>query len=228
VGSGGFQDVRYRPEYSLLQLPGEDRESYVLSTLFVPQGRENLASLLAARWSPREGAELLLWDAPVEEQIRGPSQIEAMIEQDPEISQQFSLWRQGGSQVWTGHLHLVPVRSSLLYIEPIFLAADDNAIPEIQRFVVSDGQRVVMDPTIEGAVTALAAGILGIASEIEIPDGAEVPGLGVRSGSSTAEEALSALERAEARLRTGDWEGFGEGIEELRTILRGELNTGGP
>lgn len=234
VGSGGFQDVRYRPEYSLLQLPGEDRESYVLSTLFVPQGRENLASLLAARWSLTQGAELLLWDAPVEEQIRGPSQIEAMIEQDPEISQQFSLWRQGGSQVWTGHLHLVPVKSSLLYIEPIFLAADDNAIPEIQRFVVSDGQRVVMDPTIEGAVTALAAGIVGIASEIEIPDGAEmpdgaeVPDLGVRNGSSAVEGALNALERAEERLRTGDWEGFGEGIEELRTILRGELEPGGP
>jgi uncharacterized membrane protein (UPF0182 family) len=201
----------------------------VLSTLFVPQGRENLASLLAARWSPREGPEILLWDAPVEEQIRGPSQIEAMIEQDPEISQQFSLWRQGGSQVWTGHLHLVPVNNSLLYIEPIFLAADANAIPEIQRFVVSDGLRVVMDPTIEGAVSALATtGMVRIASEIEIPDVTEVSDLEVRIESSAVEEALNSLERAEARLRTGDWEGFGEGIEELRTILRGELNTVGP
>jgi len=224
VGSGGFQDVRYRPEYSLLQLPGEDRESYVLSTLFVPQGRENLASFLAARWSQLEGPELMLWDAPVEEQIRGPSQIEAMIEQDPEISQQFSLWRQGGSQVWTGHLHLVPVRGSLLYIEPIFLAADENAIPEIQRFVVSDGQRVVMDPTIEGAITALASGVEGTTSRIE-SFGEEAR---INDESSAAEEALSALERAETRLRNGDWEGFGEGIEELREILSDGLDNGGP
>ncbi len=145
-----------------------------------------------------------------------------MIEQDPEISQQFSLWRQGGSQVWTGHLHLVPVDNSLFYMEPIFLAADDNAIPEIRRFVVSDGQRVVMDPSLEGAVAALAAGVEGMVREIE--DLEEEP---VRV-TSTAEEALSALQRAEDRLRAGDWMGFGQGIEELRTILREQVDGGVP
>ncbi len=225
AGSGAFQGVRYRPEYTSLKLPGEDQESYVLSTLFVPQGRENLASFLAARWSPQRGSELLLWDAPVEEQIRGPSQIEAMIEQDPEISQQFSLWRQGGSQVWTGHLHLIPVENSLFYMEPIFLAADDNAIPEIQRFVVSDGQRVVMDLTVDAAITALAAGGQGVVFDIESPEG-ELVMEPVRAASRD-EEALNALERAEERLRAGDWEGFGEGIEELRAILREGVDGGG-
>ena len=223
AAGGGFQDVRYRPEYALLELPDEDRESYVLSTLFVPQGRENLASFLAARWTPQNGSELLLWDAPVEEQIRGPSQIEAMIEQDPEISQQFSLWRQGGSQVWTGHLHLVPVDNSLFYMEPIFLAADDNAIPEIQRFVVSDGQRVVMDETVEGAVIALAA----VGEEViqMVEESEEEP---IRTTANSAVEALDALERAEERLREGDWLGFGDGIEELREILSGQVEGGGP
>ncbi len=233
-GGGGFQGVTYRPEYALLELPGEEQESYVLSTLLVPQGRENLASFLAARWSPEGGPELLLWDAPVEEQIRGPSQIEAMIEQDPEISQQFSLWRQGGSQVWTGHLHLVPVGKTLFYMEPIFLAADDNAIPEIQRFVVSDGQRVVMYPSVEGAIAALAAGVRGVAGDIERVAG-DIDGAvgdmedGVERVISTngAGEALDALERAEDRLRVGDWEGFGQGIEELRMILREQVDGAG-
>ena len=230
AGSGGFQGVRYRPEYSSLKLPGEDQESYVLSTLFVPQGRENLASFLAARWSPESGSELLLWDAPVEEQIRGPSQIEAMIEQDPEISQQFSLWRQGGSQVWTGHLHLVPVENSLFYMEPIFLAADDNAIPEIRRFVVSDGQRVVMDPTVDGAITALATGVGGVVLDMEGQEGELViePVIETVRPASTEEEALNALERAEERLHAGDWEGFGAGIDELRAILREGVDGGGP
>ncbi len=220
AGSSGFQDVMYRPEYALLRLPGEARESYVLSTLFVPQGRENLASFLAARWTPGGGSELLLWDAPVEEQIRGPSQIESMIEQDPEISQQFSLWRQGGSQVWTGHLYLVPVGNTLFYMEPIFLAADDNAIPEIQRFVVSDGQRVVMDPSIAGAIAALAAGGAGIVQDVEdsVVESARSDG--------AANDALDALQRAEDRLRVGDWEGFGEGIEQLRSILTDQVDEG--
>ena len=216
----GVQDVPYRAEYSLLELPGEDRESYVLSTLFVPQGRDNLASFLAARWSPERGSELMLWDVPVEEQIRGPSQIEAMIEQDPEISQQFSLWRQSGSQVWTGHLHLLPVESAVLYMEPIFLAAEANAIPEIRRFVVSDGQRVVMRTTIQEAVDALATGLGVLDGEDGVIAGAFPP---PASGSPSIEEALQALESAETRLREGDWEGFGAGLSELRRILEDHL-----
>ena len=235
TGAGGFQGVTYRPEYALLTLPGESRESYVLSTLFVPQGRENLASFFAATWSLEEGPELRLWDAPVEEQIRGPSQIESMVEQDPEISQQFSLWRQGGSQVWTGHLHLVPVGNTLIYMEPIFLAADDNAIPEIRRFVVSDGQRVVMDPTLEGAVAALgstagapAAPVAPVAPVVNALAGA-LPVAGAPTPPSTpddqdgslAEEALRALEAAEERLRAGDWVGFGAGLDSVRVLLGG-------
>ena len=153
-----------------------------------------------------------------------------MIEQDPEISQQFSLWRQGGSQVWTGHLHLVPVENSLFYMEPIFLAADDNAIPEIRRFVVSDGQRVVMDPTVDGAITALATGVGGVVLDMEGQEGELViePVIEAVRPASTEEEALNALERAEERLRAGDWEGFGAGIDELRAILREGVDGGGP
>lgn len=230
----GSQTIQYRPEYALLQLPGEDRESYVLSTLFVPQGRENLASFLAARWSPEAGPELLLWDLPVEEQVRGPSQIEAMIEQDPEISEQFSLWRQGGSQVWTGHLHLVPIDGSIFYMEPIFLAADDNAIPEIRRFAVSDGLRVVMRPSVAEAVSALALGSSDVVTDLapstegpEPPPPTE-PLVPRPSSTSAAEEALTVLERAEARLREGDWEGFGADIDEARAILRRELGSESP
>ena len=228
--SVGSQPVEYGSEYSLLMLPGEEEESYVLSTLFVPQGRQNLASFLAARWSPEVGPELLLWDAPVEEQIRGPRQIEAMIEQDPEISQQFALWRQAGSQVWTGHLHLVPVGTTLFYMEPIFLAADSDAIPEIRRYVVSDGERVVMDLTLEGAIAALEAGLEGVTAvgdpleggeflnddppALEPPPVEQPPAPPPVSG-----DPLQALDRAEASLREGDWEGFGRNLRELREIL---------
>ena len=197
-------------------LPGERLETYVLSTLFVPQGRQNLASFLAARWTPGTGAELLLWDVPAEDQVRGPRQIEAMIEQDPEISQQFSLWRQGGSQVWTGHLHLIPVGQTLVYMEPVFLAADLDAIPEIRRFLVSDGERVVMETTLSRAVAALSTGLTAVSSVgvVSQPADAEVVAAPVLTG-----DALSALDRAEESLRRGDWEGFGRGLDELRRIL---------
>jgi uncharacterized protein len=224
--SVGTQVVPYRPEYAFLTLPSEEEESYVLSTLFVPQGRDNLASFFAARWSPETGSELHLWDVPVESQVRGPRQIEALVEQDPEISQQFSLWRQGGSQVWTGHLHLVPVGNTLVYMEPVFLAADREAIPEIRRYVVSDGRRVVMHPTLNGAVSALAMGFEGLVDDegVEAMDPAEARPAAEEMlrelEARGAGEALHVLEEAEERLRQGDWEGFGRKLEELRELLR--------
>ena len=225
--------VPYRPTYAFLTLPGEEEESFVLSTVFVPQGRENLAAFIAGRWNPDTGPELLLWDVPVESQVRGPRQIEALIEQDPEISQQFSLWRQGGSQVWTGHLHLVPVGNTLFYMEPIFLAADSDAIPEIRRFVVSDGRRVVMDPTLRGAIAGLALGLEGVVDPTLLdPSDPEFTDLVPddvleRMGQAGAAEALRILERAEDRLRDGDWEGFGRSLEELRQMLRRQAGPGG-
>jgi len=222
------QPVEYRPEFSFLTLPGEAEESFVLSNVFVPQGRQNLAAFLAGRWDPDHGNELLLWDVPVESQVRGPRQIEALIEQDPEISQQFSLWRQGGSQVWTGHLHLVPVGNTLIYMEPIFLAADYDAIPEIRRYVVSDGRRVVMDPTLEGAVAGLALGMEGVVRDEGDPappldPEEEIPEELIREAEIRgAEEALRILEEAETALRNGNWEEFGRKLEELRSLLQGQ------
>ncbi len=223
------QPVEYRPEFGFLTLPGEEEESFVLSNVFVPQGRDNLASFVAARWGPDTGGEFLLWDVPVESQVRGPRQIEALIEQDPDISQQFSLWRQGGSQVWTGHLHLIPVGNTLVYMEPVFLAADSDAIPEIRRYVVSDGRRVVMDPTLQGAVAGLAMGLEGVVEDevagiTELPaPGEDVPAeLLERIEASGADEALRLLDEADERLRNGDWEGFGEKLRELRSLLEGQ------
>jgi uncharacterized membrane protein (UPF0182 family) len=146
--------------------------------------------------------------------------VEALVEQDPVISQQFSLWRQGGSQVWSGHLHVVPVGGTLLYLEPIFLAAEADAIPELRRFVVSDGRRVAMEPTLAGAIAALA-----VAGGSEAPDlapelTAEETQESTLEPGEWPQEALDLLDRAEQHLRDGDWAGFGAALGELRTLLR--------
>jgi len=216
--SQGSRPVPYVPEYGAYRLPGEDDPEFLLSTVFVPVGRQNLTALLAARCDPQRYGELLLFDILVEEQVPGPRQVEALVEQDPVISQQLSLWRQGGSQVWSGHLHIVPVGRTLLYMEPIFLAADADAIPELRRFVVSDGRRVVMEPTLEEAMMALA---LASGTGGSVPGGTEVSALPAPApGGSWPREALELLEEAEDHLRRGDWAGFGRALEALRALLR--------
>jgi uncharacterized membrane protein (UPF0182 family) len=213
----GTRPVPYIPEYGLYRLPQETESEFLLTTVFVPAGRQNLTAILVARCDPERYGELLLYDIAVEEQVPGPRQVEALVEQDPVISQQFSLWRQGGSQVWSGHLHVVPVGQTLLYLEPIFLAAEADAIPELRRFVVSDGRRVAMEPTLQEAIAALA---LSGGSDLSVlPTGGEVEG-GDPSPVLWPQEALDLLDEAETHLRDGDWAGFGRALEQLRTLLR--------
>ena len=206
--------IPYRLEYGIYRLPGEDRPRYQLTTVFVPAGRLNLTAMLVARTDDLGVPDLVLMDVPVEDDAPGPRMIEVMVEQDAQISQQFSLWRTGGSEVWTGHMHMVPVGNRFLYVEPVFLAATENAIPLLQRFVVSDGIRVVMTERLADAI-ALLGGVRSTA-----------PGASSRPRPAEGEpavwpaEALELLEEAEARAREGDWEGFGEALDRLRSLLR--------
>jgi uncharacterized membrane protein (UPF0182 family) len=225
----GTMPMPYRAEYGIYRLPGERSEEFLLTTVFVPAGRQNLTGILAARSESDRYGELVLFDVPVEDQVPGPRQVEALIEQDPAISQQFSLWRQGGSQVWSGHLHLVPLNGTLLYMEPILLAAEEDAIPELRRFVVSDGRRVAMEPTLAGAIAALAPqGLRGRESPAEELTGAPAPDSPSEEPTGVlSDEALRLLDEAESRLREGDWQGFGEALSRLRRLLEGGAgNTG--
>jgi hypothetical protein len=214
----GTSPVTYQPEYGILRLPGDSVADFRLVTSFVPAGRQNLTGLLAGELDEGGRPRLRLFDVPVENQVPGPRQIEALVEQDPEISQQFSLWRTGGSRVWTGHLHVVPVGDRTVYMEPVFLAAEEDAIPELRRFVVSDGQRVAMEETLAGAVAALAGEPLPAGGDVPVPGEGRAPAGPV---GTLPDAALRLLDRAEELLREGDWAGFGAALQELRDLLRG-------
>ncbi|MDX1645964.1 MAG: UPF0182 family protein [Longimicrobiales bacterium] len=224
-----MSQVPYEAEYGVYSLPGEEPR-FQLTSVFVPAGRENLTAMIVARTDSRGVPEVILMDIPVEDQVSGPGQVETYVEQDPAISEQFSLWRTGGSQVWTGHLHLVPVGSRLVYMEPVFLAAEADAIPELRRFIVSDGRRIVMTESLAGSVARLSGDEppeRAVATEGEEPgETAERPVPSGTTGPWPA-EALSLLERAEERARQGDWQGYGEALEELRALLERLQGAGG-
>lgn len=215
----GSRLIPYASEYAYFRLPGEPDPEFLLSTVFVPAGRQNLTGILVGRSDPERYGELILYEVPVAEQAPGPRQVEALVEQDPVISQQFSLWRQGGSQVWSGHLHVVPVGETLLYMEPIYLAAAADAIPELRRIVLSDGKRVVMERSLEQALEVFArqAGISGTGS----PGLPAPPPAAPKGGEEWSREALRLLEQAEEKLRSGDWAGFGDALNRLRRLLQG-------
>jgi len=217
--------VPYRSEYGIYTLPGESEEAFLLTTAFVPRGRQNLTAILVAHNDPQDYGRLVLFEIPVEDQVPGPRQVEALIEQDPVISQQFSLWRTGGSQVWTGHIHLVPVGETLVYMEPVFLAAEEDAIPELRRFVVSDGYRVSMEPTLAGAIGGLETDIFEMTAE-SLSDIEDIEELREVTRDWPA-EALNLLEQAERAAQNLDFAAFGESLRQLRDLLQNLSVEGG-
>jgi len=207
--------IEYPPTYGLYRLPGDSEEGFHLTTVFVPEERPNLTAVLVARSDPDRFGELLLLDVPVEDQVPGPRQVEALVDQDPDISQQLSLWRQGGSQVWLGHLHVIPVGDRFLYMEPVFLAASDDAIPALTRFIVSDGRRVAMRDGLIEAVNALWGGVTSPELRNTVVTGLE----GDEPSGSGVAAALALLQEAESLLRQGDWAGYGAALDRLRILL---------
>jgi uncharacterized membrane protein (UPF0182 family) len=114
-------------------------------------------------------------------------------------------------------MHLIPVGNRLLYMEAIFFAAEADAIPELRRFVVSDGVEIVMAESLADAISQISDGAVRPPSRADAdPDAA--PSLGLDVGTWPA-SALELLDQAESRARAGDWQGYGEALDQLRALL---------
>src|SRR5436309_11258258 len=110
---------------------------------------------LAARCDPPDYGKLIVYEFPKDELVFGPFQIEAQINQNTEISRQLTLWNQLGSRVIRGHLIVIPIENSILYVSPLYLRAESGQLPELKRVIVAYGDRVVMENTLSEALAAL-------------------------------------------------------------------------
>lgn len=158
VGSTGDARPRNRtitPYYVIMKLEGGSAEEFVLILPFTPKDKPNLVAWMAARSDGPNYGEIIVFEFPKGRLFNGPSQIEARIDNDPAISEQFTLWNQSGSQVFRGNLLVIPIGETLLYAEPIYLQAESLAFPELKRVILATNDKVVMEPTLGEAVAAL-------------------------------------------------------------------------
>ncbi len=151
----GSKPQQVEPYYVIMKLPKAQSEEFILLLPFKPTQRTNLIAWLAARSDEQEYGKLLLYEFPKQQLIYGTEQIEALINQDPVISQQISLWNRQGSGVIQGNLLVIPIERSLLYVEPLYLEAEKNSLPTLVRVVVAYNNRIVMGATLEQALSAI-------------------------------------------------------------------------
>ncbi len=149
------EQIPVEPYHITAQLKPNDPSEFLLLQPLTPLARPNLSAWLAARSDGENYGELVLLRFPSQTTIFGPEQIQALINQDPQISQQFSLWDRAGSEVIQGNLLVLPVGKSLLYVEPVYLKASKGGLPTLTRVVVSDGKRIAMEATLSEGLEKL-------------------------------------------------------------------------
>lgn len=158
----GFDDQNRKqiqpidPYFVLMQLPGEQTQAeFVLILPFTPAGRNNMIGWMAGRSDGENYGKLLIYNFPESRLVDGPLQIEARIDQNSELSSQFTLWNQQGSRILRGHLLVIPMGRSLLYVEPIYLRAESSPMPELRMVVLATQDRLGYGKTFEEAITHL-------------------------------------------------------------------------
>jgi len=215
---GQSGQLQVQPRHIIMKLPGEEKEEFVLILPFTPLERNNMIAWLAARMDGENYGEMILYQFPRQEFINGPLNIENRIDQDTEISGQLSLWSQQGSQVIRGNLMVIPIEDSILFVEPIYLRASAQGLPEIRRIIVAHGDQIVMEKTFEEAL----ARIFGVAEEEPDDPIDEFSTL-----LELTQEAQELYQQIDEAMRNGDWTEYGQLQEELKDIIDRLVNQAG-
>jgi uncharacterized protein len=212
------------PYYTIMRLPGEAREEFIQLMLFNPSRRDNMIAWLAARSDPPNYGRLFVYNFPKQKLIYGPRQIDARIDQDPVISQQLSLWNQRGSTVIRGSLLAIPIEQSLIYVQPLYLAASEQgALPELRRVIVAYGNAIAMEPTLEQSLARLFGARVEPAAARPTdaaPTATSTTPSTPASVDAAVQKAWDAWTRAQDALKRGDWVAYGNEQKRLEEALR--------
>ncbi|MGA2630760.1 MAG: UPF0182 family protein [Terriglobia bacterium] len=213
------------PYFTIMKLAevGE-KEEFILMVPFTPARKDNMIAWMAARCDEPNYGKVLVFTFPKQKLIYGPQQVESRIDQDPGISQQLSLWDQHGSSVIRGTLLVIPILNSVLYVQPLYLAATaGGGLPQLTRVIVAYSDHVVMESSLDAALNRIFGGGGSAASPPAAGAAAPAAVQAAAPGADTQSlirEASQHYERAQQLLRQGDFAGYGEENRKLGEVLK--------
>ena len=181
-----------------------------------------MTALMVARNDGDNYGQLVLYQFPKSRTIYGPEQIEAQIDQNTEISKEFSLWNSSGTKYRRGNMFIIPINTSVLYVEPVYLEAQNSSIPEVKRIIMAYNDEIAYEETLAECLVSL----FGDGAEEGVSDqGAGEPAddgqqsSGEMSQTELIAAAAAAYEKATEAQRNGDWAGYGKYMDELEKYL---------
>jgi len=211
------------PTYMVATLPGETQPEFLLTIPFTPHNKQNLIGLMAARCDGEHLGEIVFLQLPKQEIIPGPLQIEALINQNPVISKDLSLWNQQGSQVLRGQTLVLPIDNTFLFVAPIYIQASQARMPQLEKVVLAAGNDLVYADTYQEALKQLAGLQHGAPPPVSTSVSSAVPSPApaVPTGTDTRIEAIRGhLDRYRALSAQGKWAEAGKELEAIEALVK--------
>ncbi|MEJ2613429.1 MAG: UPF0182 family protein, partial [Ignavibacteriaceae bacterium] len=204
------------PYYIVMRLPDTKSEEFILMVPFTPSNKNNMVAWLCARCDSNNYGQLIEYSLTKEKLIYGPLQIDARINQKPDISSELTLWGQMGSSVIRGNLLVIPIEHSFLYVEPVYLQSEQSKMPELKRVIVSIGDQLQMRDNLDDALRAV------FSLEAVPPAQLQKAFTGLPAGplSDMAQEALNHYNKALSYLKNADWTNYGQELNKIKDILQ--------
>ncbi|WP_200905821.1 UPF0182 family protein [Caloranaerobacter sp. TR13] len=211
--------------YVMFKLPDEEKAEFLLTVPYTPATKPNMTALFVARNDGDNYGKLFIYKFPKSKTVDGLMMIESRIDQDSNISPQLTLWSQKGSIVLRGNLLVVPIENSLLYVEPIYLQADnENSLPEVKRVIVAYKNKIVMEETLDEALTKIFGQIDREEDKNGVIDNVDI---NISDGNLTEiiKKANEIFNKAKEASQKGDWAKYGEYLNKLENILNSLNNS---
>ena len=227
----GTEKQQIIPNYYIAKLPGESQAEFFNSVPFTPRSKQNMTALLIARNDGENYGELVLYQFPKSKTVYGTEQIEAQIDQNTEISKEFTLWNSSGTTYRRGNLFVIPINTSVLYVEPVYLEAQNSSIPEVKRIIMVYKDQIAYGETLADCIINLFGYDMNADSTVKPDDSSIIDGGGSEDegGESDVPEAMTQAEliakaqeaftNAQEAQQQGNWAAYGPYLEQLEDYL---------
>ncbi len=225
----GTEKQQIVPNYYIAKLPGESKAEFFNSVPFTPRSKQNMTALMIARNDGDSYGQLVLYQFPKSKTVYGPEQIEAQIDQNTEISKDFTLWASNGTTYRRGNLFVIPINTSVLYVEPVYLEAQNSSIPEVKRIIMAYKDQIAYGETLSDCIITLFGYDINADSEVKPDDSSIInPDDGDDEDGTTPEtmtqaeliaKAQEAFNKAQEAMQQGNWAAYGTYLDQLEDYL---------
>jgi len=200
-------------------LPGETKPEFLLSLAYTPHNKQNLIGLMVTRCDGEHMGEIVFLQLPKQEIIPGPLQIEALINQNPVISKNLSLWNQQGSQVLRGQILVLPIDNTFLFVAPIYIQAAQARMPQLEKVVLAAGNQLVYADTYQDALAQLASLQRGLPPPV-VSSTKSAPTAPVVGTDARIETIRGHLDRYRTLSAQGKWAEAGKELEAIEALVK--------